>query len=339
MKGQVLVQLPVCICCRVQYETCLTDHSNLGNSLDIANFTKNTRLFLTLEDAWWKPQGKATHELPYGVKGTEKFMVKILARIQYHMPENIHRLPCKTCVVIGNGYNLKNSSLGDVIDKYDIVFRLNDAPVRGYEKDVGSKTTIRLFYPESAVVDPSIENTPDTLLVFLLFKPADARWLMETLYNEKRLRKGFWKAPPLLWHGDPTKTRVLNPYYPHQAATKLLHVPLNVPPKSKKKIVHPTTGFIAVTVALNYCDEVHIAGFGYPLNQNNFPIHYYSKTTMKEMAVSTRETQTLGLLMCVVDHDLATLLLKLNEVVRRGFGKSWRESQRKELGLFGSKKV
>uniref|UniRef100_A0A4W3GZ78 ST3 beta-galactoside alpha-2,3-sialyltransferase 4 n=1 Tax=Callorhinchus milii TaxID=7868 RepID=A0A4W3GZ78_CALMI len=253
----------------VQYETCLTDHSNLGNSLDIANFTKNTRLFLTLEDAWWKPQGKATHELPYGVKGTEKFMVKILARIQYHMPENIHS---------------RTQSIGLAVCA--LLLRLNDAPVRGYEKDVGSKTTIRLFYPESAVVDPSIENTPDTLLVFLLFKPADARWLMETLYNEKRLRKGFWKAPPLLWHGDPTKTRVLNPYYPHQAATKLLHVPLNVPPKSKKKIVHPTTGFIAVTVALNYCDEVHIAGFGYPLNQNNFPIHYYSKTTMKEMANS-----------------------------------------------------
>ncbi|XP_048450460.1 CMP-N-acetylneuraminate-beta-galactosamide-alpha-2,3-sialyltransferase 4 [Rhincodon typus] len=107
------------------------------------------------------------------------------------MPESISRLICKRCVIVGNGYTLKNSSLGETINEYDVVIRINDAPVRGYEKDVGSKTTLRFFYPESAAKDPNIENNPSTLLVFLPFKQVDAQWLMEIVYDEKRVEYGL----------------------------------------------------------------------------------------------------------------------------------------------------
>lgn len=51
--------------------------------------------------------------------------------------------------------------------------------------------------------------------------------------------------------------------------------------------VHPTTGILAVFVALNYCDVVHVAGFGYPnLKNEKHPIHYYGYDTMKSMKVS-----------------------------------------------------
>lgn len=50
--------------------------------------------------------------------------------------------------------------------------------------------------------------------------------------------------------------------------------------------VHPTTGILAVFVALNYCDVVHIAGFGYPSSTSQrHPIHYYGYDTMKSMKV------------------------------------------------------
>jgi hypothetical protein len=65
--------------------------------------------------------------------------------------------------------------------------RLNDAPVRGYEDDVGNKTTMRLFYPESASYNPSMHNDPDTLMVLVPFKQQDLRWLKEILYDEKRV--------------------------------------------------------------------------------------------------------------------------------------------------------
>jgi len=32
-------------------------------------------------------------------------------------------LDCRTCAVIGNGFSLKNTSLGEIINKYDVVIR------------------------------------------------------------------------------------------------------------------------------------------------------------------------------------------------------------------------
>ncbi|XP_046892584.1 CMP-N-acetylneuraminate-beta-galactosamide-alpha-2,3-sialyltransferase 4 isoform X7 [Hypomesus transpacificus] len=191
-------------------------------------------------------------------------------------------LECRTCVVIGNGYAIKNSSLGGVINKYDVVIRLNDAPVKGYEDDVGNKTTMRLFYPESASYNPGLHNEPDTLMVLIPFKQQDLRWLKEILYDEKRVRKGFWKPPPQIWLGSTSHIRVLDPHFLLETSNTLLQIPLN--PKNKQKLVHPTTGIIAVFVALNYCDVVHIAGFGYPVAKNQkHPIHYYGYDTMKSM--------------------------------------------------------
>lgn len=66
--------------------------------------------------------------------------------------------------------------------------RLNNAPVRGYEEDVGNKTTMRFFYPESASYNPGLNNEPGTLMVLVPFKPQDLRWLKEILYNEKRVQ-------------------------------------------------------------------------------------------------------------------------------------------------------
>lgn len=66
--------------------------------------------------------------------------------------------------------------------------RLNNAPIRGYEEDVGNKTTMRFFYPESASYDPGLNNEPDTLMVLVPFKQQDLRWLKEILYNEKRVQ-------------------------------------------------------------------------------------------------------------------------------------------------------
>ncbi|XP_036391993.1 CMP-N-acetylneuraminate-beta-galactosamide-alpha-2,3-sialyltransferase 4 isoform X2 [Megalops cyprinoides] len=220
------------------------------------NVTRKTSLFLKLADFFWQ-QPQSTLPLPYGIKGSELFLLKVLAvTASYEMPTSIEKL--------------------------------NNAPVRGYEDDVGNKTTMRLFYPESASYNPSLHNDPDTIMVLVPFKQHDLRWLKEILYDEKRVRKGFWKPPPQIWLGHTSQIRVLDPFFLKQTASALLRIPLQ--PKRNQRPVHPTTGILAVYMALNYCDVVHVAGFGYPkFRDQKQPIHYYGHETMKSMKDSNHD--------------------------------------------------
>uniref|UniRef100_A0A803W5E1 CMP-N-acetylneuraminate-beta-galactosamide-alpha-2,3-sialyltransferase 4 n=2 Tax=Ficedula albicollis TaxID=59894 RepID=A0A803W5E1_FICAL len=249
----------------------------------IGNYTRDHPLFLQLKDYFWV-KTPSLYELPYGTKGSEDVLLHLLSITHHSLPESIQSLKCRRCAVVGNGPRLRNSSMGDTINSYDVVIRLNNAPVHGYEQDVGTKTTMRLFYPESAHFDPRAENNPDTLLVLVPFKPSDFQWMEAILNDKKRVRKGFWKQPPLIWDAKPEQVRVLNPYYMEVTAAKLLNLPMKQPRKVKQK---PTTGLLAITLALHFCDLVHIAGFGYPDSANKKQtIHYYEQITLKSMAGS-----------------------------------------------------
>mmetsp|Transcript_16654 Transcript_16654/g.20033 ORF Transcript_16654/g.20033 Transcript_16654/m.20033 type:complete len:557 (-) Transcript_16654:274-1944(-) len=54
----------------------------------------------------------------------------------------------RTCAVVGNSGILLRYKFGEAIDKHDAVFRLNEAPTKGYEEYVGRKTTIRVVEDE-----------------------------------------------------------------------------------------------------------------------------------------------------------------------------------------------
>ncbi|XP_048861228.1 CMP-N-acetylneuraminate-beta-galactosamide-alpha-2,3-sialyltransferase 4-like isoform X1 [Brienomyrus brachyistius] len=243
---------------------------------------RNTRLFLRLNDFIWR-YIPSSLPLPYGTEHSQDTLKMILSAMSsFDMPENSNRLDCRSCVVVGNGYGIKGTSLGDTINHYDVVIRINDAPVRGFEKDVGNKTTMRFFYPESASQNPSVDNEADTLMVVIPFKPMDLIWLRNILFDEKRSRKGFWKSPPLMWLANRSNLRILDPFFMRNTAAQLLRARFRS--KTKDFSLRPTTGILAIYVALNYCDMVHVAGFGYPPIQNlTAPTHYFGKTVMKSM--------------------------------------------------------
>ncbi|RXM33627.1 Type 2 lactosamine alpha-2,3-sialyltransferase [Acipenser ruthenus] len=174
-------------------------------------------------------------------KGSIKFWVAVMAALSLSCSTFIltkmsfasHRNKCRKCVVVGNGAVLRNKTLGKIIDSFEVVIRINSGPVRGYESDVGKRTTFRLCYPESIFKD-SRDADPNTTVVIIPFKPHDLRWMTEVLQKK-----------PVI----PT---------------------------------HPTSGIIAITMALNVCENVYIAGFKYNLSSNNY-LHYYGKELMFEM--------------------------------------------------------
>lgn len=65
--------------------------------------------------------------------------------------------------------------------------RLNSAPVKGFEKDVGGKTTLRITYPEGAIQKME-QYEKDSLFVLAGFKWQDFKWLKYIVYKEKVVR-------------------------------------------------------------------------------------------------------------------------------------------------------
>ncbi|XP_078496259.1 CMP-N-acetylneuraminate-beta-galactosamide-alpha-2,3-sialyltransferase 4 isoform X2 [Lissotriton helveticus] len=263
----------------------------------IENYTRDHQAFLEPSNFFWV-KTNSTYTLPFGTRGIEDLLLKVLTiTSKYNLPPEMSSKKCKTCVVVGNGNRLQNSSLGHHINKYDVVIRLNNAPVRRYQKDVGNKTTMRFFYPESADFDHSIENNPETLMVLVPFKHLDLLWLKSVVNNEKRQpAKGFWKKPPIMFNVKVDNIRILHPYFMQVTTGKLLNASMI---QSSKIIAQkPTSGLLAITFALHFCDVVHIAGFGYPeLTNNRTPIHYYEKATLHAMVMSdhniSQETRTI----------------------------------------------
>ncbi len=65
-------------------------------------------------------------------------------------------LEYKKCAVISNSPLLLEKNYGELIDRYDVVFRCNRTQINGYEKHAGTKTDIRIIniHFSKMIIDP-----------------------------------------------------------------------------------------------------------------------------------------------------------------------------------------
>ncbi|KAM3599226.1 uncharacterized protein V6R79_002269 [Siganus canaliculatus] len=62
-------------------------------------------------------------------------------------PGGMHQfldMHCSHCALVSSSGQMLRASLGEEIDEIGCVIRMNNAPTVGYEKDVGSRTTVRV---------------------------------------------------------------------------------------------------------------------------------------------------------------------------------------------------
>ncbi|XP_056113753.1 CMP-N-acetylneuraminate-beta-galactosamide-alpha-2,3-sialyltransferase 1-like [Rhinichthys klamathensis goyatoka] len=152
---------------------------------------------------------------------------------------------CRTCAVVGNSGNLLASHYGLLIDSHDFVIRINKGPTKGFEKDVGSKTTHRILYPESAV---DVDNS--THLVLLPFKIKDMRWLI-SVFTTRHITSTYIRVRATV-NADRDKVMIIHPAFIKYVYESWL----------QKHGKYPSTGFITLIFALHICDQVNVFGFG-----------------------------------------------------------------------------
>ncbi|KAM9804320.1 ST3 beta-galactoside alpha-2,3-sialyltransferase 7 [Neosynchiropus ocellatus] len=239
---------------------------------------------------------------PLGLLGSEKHLAQTLKALpQPGLPPSLDRKRrCIRCVVVGSGGVLHGSHLGSHIDQYDIIIRLNNAPVLGFERDAGSRTTIRLVYPEAAPhLADEYRNT--SIIALVVFKSLDLDWLTSIITKQPLSlwsRMWFWREVvddiPL----EPVNFRVLNPEIIQKTGQVLQEY-------AQKQQMLPTLGASAVVMALQLCDQVSLAGFGYNMQQPQTRLHYY-------------ETIRMGAMKAQVVHDVSAEKHFLRDLVAAG---------------------
>ncbi|KAM6073125.1 lactosylceramide alpha-2,3-sialyltransferase isoform 3-T3 [Theristicus caerulescens] len=249
-------------------------------SMDISPFVRKN---INEDEALFK------YEPPFGFHKFSDKLKNLLELLPEHdLPEDLKSKHCKRCVVVGSGGILHGSELGHLLNQFDIVIRLNDAPVQGYTDHVGNKTTIRMTYPEGAPLSEH-EYPPASLFVAVLFKSVDFNWLQAM---PLWMRLFFWKEVAEKIPFTSKQFRILNPVIIKETALDILQFP---EPRSKfwgwdKNV--PTIGVTAVVLATHLCDEVSLAGFGYDLDQPSTPLHYYNNLCMAAMNGQTMHNVT-----------------------------------------------
>ncbi|XP_071666661.1 alpha-N-acetylgalactosaminide alpha-2,6-sialyltransferase 5 isoform X1 [Patagioenas fasciata] len=167
-----------------------------------------------------------------------------------HKPLKMH---CKSCALVTSSGHLLGSKQGDRIDETECVIRMNDAPTRGYGKDVGNKTSVRVIAHSS--IQRILRNRNELLnmshgAVFIFWGPSsymrrDGKGLV---YNNLQLMNQILpqlKAYMISRH----KMLQFDDLFKRETG-------------KDRKISNTwlSTGWFTMTIALELCDRINVYG-------------------------------------------------------------------------------
>jgi len=163
----------------------------------------------------------------------------------------------KSCALVSSAASMSGSNLGAEIDANEIVVRFNNAPTRGYEADVGKKTSFRLT---NAIFQGYRENEKEAVL---------AKWC-----QDKTSRVPCGKREELTSLIE-KKAHAVNPRFFEYANSRYF----------RKLGEHPTSGMVMTLLLLHRCEKVTLYGF----NGKGLKSWYYPKRRKGENAPKKKE--------------------------------------------------
>ncbi|KAM9832614.1 alpha-N-acetylgalactosaminide alpha-2,6-sialyltransferase 2 [Neosynchiropus ocellatus] len=200
--------------------------------------------------------------------------------------ERRNRSQCIRCAVVGNGGILKGSGKGSEIDQHHYVFRTNGAIVKGFETDVGSRTTHYIFstntlrnsmamYARVGFKGPPISE--ETRYIFLPDHDRDYL-LMKAAATQTFVTRGRDRGRnPMKLFGEDVSKKKLKMFHPdfvRYIRNRFLRS--RILKGRHRNIYRPSTGATMLLAALHTCDQVSAYGF-MTSNYGSYSDHYYDR--------------------------------------------------------------
>mmetsp|Transcript_28855 Transcript_28855/g.92128 ORF Transcript_28855/g.92128 Transcript_28855/m.92128 type:complete len:413 (+) Transcript_28855:166-1404(+) len=210
-------------------------------------------------------EGEKGEEAEKPKKSAHLKMRKIVYRIPKFLydalPKKEPRYDFEECAVVGNSGQLLNKDYGEQIDASDAVLRINNAPIAGFDKHVGTKTTFNL-------VNQAHAKAISAMHVRHLHNNASVL-VYESGHAAVRLRI-FPKLLAVMGRGH---AQLLNPSFivkgysfwlslkalveEQKASSRLKHN--NTAPVNFKR--KPMSGFFATLLCMQFCKRIRLYGF------------------------------------------------------------------------------
>jgi hypothetical protein len=192
----------------------------------------NAPLFMAAE----RPRKLSVEKAPFGLLMGGKTEQQMLSRIRQYQRNTSLPLRCHyaTCAVVGSSGSLRGGRLGAQIDAHDAVIRINAAPVHGYEDAVGRRTTWRVHNSEKPFM-MAASGLPELQVAI-----CHMAWIGSC---QHQAFSGAYLGT----------LAYVNPRFYSQIFDLIGR------PKDKQT---PSTGLLAIALALGTCDKVRIFGFG-----------------------------------------------------------------------------
>ncbi|CCD83321.1 hypothetical pox protein [Squirrelpox virus] len=160
----------------------------------------------------------------------------------------------RRCAIVASAGALSGSGLGPEIESHDAVVRMNAAPTRGYEADVGSRTTVRVTNSKMVAGDPRLfarlAREADLTLVWdpYSYGCETARCLASPEFDFA------WQIGRMRLDGR--RVQLADPQLPWRVWGVLQSV--------ARERIHPhppSSGMLGIAVGLALCDRVTVYGF------------------------------------------------------------------------------
>ena len=190
------------------------------------------------------PERLTTAGAPYGLRMGDKTVAQMVTKISQYLANSSQPAACGygTCAVVGSSGALRDGDLGAAIDAHDAVIRVNAAPVGGFEAAVGARTTWRVSNSEKPFMLADLE-VPELQVAI-----CHMGWIGSC---QHQAFSGKYDGN----HKGGTGTLAyINPVFYNELWSLLGR------PRDKQA---PSTGLLAIALALGVCGSVSLYGFGH----------------------------------------------------------------------------